>query len=214
MRNLSLAILICISLPGYVYSQNYDSDMDQRSEILFGLKAGTNYANVYDSQGEEFDADPKFGFVGGVFVAIPIGKYFGLQPEVLFSQKGFSGKGQLLGSDYSFTRTTNYLDIPLMFSVKASEFLSIMAGPQYSYLLKQKDEFSSSAASFAQETEFDNDDIRKNTLGFIGGLDFTVQQVVIGARVGWDLQKNHGDGNSSTPRYKNVWYQATIAYRF
>jgi hypothetical protein len=37
---------------------------------------------------------------------------------------------------------------------------------------------------------------------------------VLSARSGWDVQRNNGDGTSSIPRYKNVWFQATIGYRF
>jgi len=51
-----------------------------------GIKAGSNYSNVYDSKGEEFTADGKFGFVGGAFLEIPITEYDGVRPEVLYSQ--------------------------------------------------------------------------------------------------------------------------------
>jgi hypothetical protein len=34
---------------------------DNREKLLFGLKIGTNYSNIYDSQGENFVADSKFG---------------------------------------------------------------------------------------------------------------------------------------------------------
>jgi hypothetical protein len=57
-----------------------DGETDNRENVKFGLKVGTNYANVYDSQTEEFKSDGKFGFVGGLFISIPIGKYIGLQP--------------------------------------------------------------------------------------------------------------------------------------
>jgi len=187
---------------------------DLRRQLMLGLKVGANYSNVYDSKGEQFNADPKLGFVGGAFLAIPIGKYIGVQPEVLFSQKGFIATGNILGSPYSFTRTTEFIDIPLFFALKPTEFLTLLAGPQFSYLLKQKDVFESSAVSSDQEKEFSNDNIRKNIMGFVGGIDITLTRMVIGGRVAWDAQTNNGDGSSSTPRYKNVWYQLTFGYRF
>lgn len=189
------------------------SDKDYSESLTFGLKGGLNLSNVYDTEGEEFDADAKFGFAGGGFVSIPFGKLIGFQPEVLISQKGFQATGQMFGSTYSFTRTTTYLDIPLLFAIKPVEFVTILVGPQYSYLMKQKDVFSSPNITVDQETEFDNDNIRKNTLCITGGADININHVVIGARVGWDLMNNNGDGTSSTPRYKNVWYQATIGFR-
>jgi hypothetical protein len=184
------------------------------SSVHFGIKAGINSSNVYDSKGEQFNADAKIGAVAGVFVAIPIGKFLGFQPEILFSQKGFKATGSLLGSSYSFIRTTNYIDIPLLLAIKPIPALTILVGPQYSYLMKQKDVFDNSVASVEQQQVFNNDNIRKNTLCFIGGVDVNIMKMVVSARAGWDVQNNNGDGTSATPRYKNMWYQATIGYRF
>ena len=33
-----------------------DSNIDFRKKFQFGLKVGTNYSNIYDSQGDKFDA--------------------------------------------------------------------------------------------------------------------------------------------------------------
>jgi hypothetical protein len=214
MKKLMIMLAVVVATGSTPAQGILENTTDFRHKLLFGLKAGGNYSNVYDSQGEDFQADPKLGFVGGAFIAIPIGKYLGIQPEVLLSQKGFVATGSLFGSTYKFTRTSTYMDIPLMFAFKPSEFITIMAGPQYSYLINQKDVFANSSTSFQQETEFENDNIRKNTLCFLGGVDLTLKHIVLGARAGWDLQTNNGDGTSSTPRYKNVWYQATIGYRF
>jgi hypothetical protein len=201
-------IVVAMAVFSIAYSTN------AQDEVSFGLKIGTNYSNVYDSEGEDFEADSKFGFATGMFLSIPVGKYLGFQPEVLFSQKGFKGTGRMLGSGYDLTRTTNYIDIPLLVAVKPIESFTLLAGPQFSYLMRQKDEFTNSTTNFQQEEEFDNDNIRKNTLCFIGGFDINMEHTVLGARVGWDLSNNNGNGTSSTPRYKNVWAQATIGYRF
>jgi hypothetical protein len=195
-------------------SSAQDNATDFREKAMFGLKIGANYSNVYDTEGESFNADPKAGLAAGAFVVIPLGTYLGLQPELLFSQRGFHATGTILGGNYSMTRTLSYLDVPLLFAFKPSEFVSLVAGPQYSYLVNQKDVFDNGVTSIEEEKEFENDNIRKNMLCFTGGLDFTMKHLVIGTRAGWDLQKNNGDGSSSTPRYKNVWYQGTIGYRF
>ena len=184
------------------------------NDLHFGIKAGINISNVYDTEGKDFEAEAKLGAAAGAFVSIPFGKYIGIQPEVLFSQKGFKGTGSILGNPYEFKRTTSYLDIPLLLAVKPTSAITLLAGPQYSFLLSEKNEFKNSAFSTLQQQEFENDNIRKNTLCFLGGIDVNLDQVVIGARAGWDLQTNKGDGTSSTPRYRNVWYQATIGYRF
>jgi Outer membrane protein beta-barrel domain len=210
--NIKLIIIGVISILTYVKTNAQTEDT--RSELDFGIKAGINISNVWDSQGDEFEADAKIGFAGGVFLGIPLGKFFGLQPEILVSQKGFKGSGSLLGLPYSFTRTTTYLDIPLQLQMKPANFITIVAGPQFSYLMNQKDVYTFADSSTAQEEAFNNDNIRKNILGFVAGADIYYQHFLFSARLGWDFQTNNGDGTSDTPRYKNQWLQFTAGYKF
>jgi hypothetical protein len=211
MKNALLILGMCWMTPGIIKAQENITDV--RDRVLFGAKAGLNYSNVYDSQGEGFQANPKVGLAAGVFLALPIGRFIGIQPEALISQKGFSSTGSLLGGNYSMTRTTTYLDIPLLFALKPSEFITLVAGPQYSFLMHQTDAFNNGVTSVLQEQTFENENPRKNILGVTGGIDLTIKHVVLGARAGWDVLNNNGDGTTSTPRYKNVWYQATIGFR-
>jgi hypothetical protein len=212
MKKLTL-LVAAVTLLTIIANAQVDR-ADYRSRLQFGLKGGLNYSNVYSTEGQEFRPTGKFGLVAGAFVVIPIGKYIGLQPEFLYSQKGFKATGIVLDSTYDLTRTTGYLDIPILFTLKPSEYLTLVAGPQFSYLIKQKDAFANATSSIEQEQEFENASIRKNTLCFLGGIDINLNHLVFGARVGWDVLKNNGDGTTTTPRYKNVWYQATLGYRF
>lgn len=211
MKKLLLIIALFVSHATIGTAQE---DTDNREKFQFGLKAGVNYSNVYDERGDEFNADAKFGIAAGVFADIPFGKYLGIQPGVLLSQKGFQANGMMLGSAYNFTRTTTYIDIPLLFAFKPSEFFTLLAGPQYSYLVHQRDVWDNSISSYAQEQEFQNDNIRKNIFGIVGGLDINMKHITLGARVNWDVQSNNGDGTATTPQYKNVWFQGTVGYKF
>ncbi len=212
MKKIILVLTIALGIVNISYAQ--DNETDFRDKLMFGLKAGINYSNVYDSEGEDFEADGKFGAAAGGFLVIPIGKYLGIQPELLFSQKGFQASGVILGNPYSFKRTTNYIDIPLFFSFKPTEFFSIHLGPQYSYLIKQNDVFKTGSIDINQQTEFENDNVRQNTLCLVAGADINMKHISLGLRAGYDLQNNKGDGTSTTPRYKNAWYQLTVGYRF
>lgn len=176
-----------------VSTQVMAQDLEYRERLTGGFKLGGNLSNVYDSEGEEFDADAKLGLAAGAFLSIPIGKYFGLQPEVMLSQKGFQATGRILGSTYSFKRTTTFLDIPLLFAIKPSEFFTIVVGPQYSFLLRQKDVFANASSTIEQEQEFENDNIRKNILCGVIGFDITVDHFLVGLRAGADFQNNNGN---------------------
>lgn len=212
MKKNVFTFLACLLIANTINAQGTDSD--SRDNIHIGIKAGANYSNIYDSEGEEYEADSKIGFAGGLFLSLPLGKYVGIQPEVLFSQKGFKATSSVLGSDVSLTRTTNYIDIPIFLAIKPSRMLTLLVGPQYSYLIKQKDVFTNPITDVDVTQDFEVDDIRKNTLCMVGGIDITLSSIVIGARVGMDLYNNNGDGTSTTPRYKNAWAQATVGFRF
>jgi len=209
MKKITLIVVIIAFMVNIIGAQ--DNSTDLHDKLQFGLKAGVNFSNVYDTKGQEFNADFKVGLAAGAFLAIPIGKYIGFQPEILFSQKGYKSTGTFLTVAYEFTHTTNYIDVPLLFTIKPSTFITLLAGPQYSFLVKQKDVFKSGGLIVNQEQEFEND---KSVLCFLGGIDINLNQFVLGARAGWDLQNNNGDGTSTNPRYKNVWYQATIGFKF
>jgi hypothetical protein len=210
MKRIILLILAIVVITYNIKAQ----DDDSRTSVRVGIKTGVNLSNVYDTEGEEFRADAKFGFAAGVFLAIPIGKFIGVQPEILFSQRGFKGDGSILGNKYELSRTSNFIDIPVLFAIKPVDFLTILVGPQYSFLVSQKNNFSNSIITYEQTQEFENNNVRKNILCFTAGADININHMVFGARAGWDVQKNNGDGSSYVPRYKNVWYQATIGYRF
>jgi len=208
-RNIRYMLFSCLLVAQAAVAQ----DEDRRNNLEFGIKAGVNISNVWDERGQEFTADSKTGIVGGAFVGIPIGMWLGVQPEILISQKGFKASGSLLGSPYSFSRTATFIDVPLLVQLKPASFVTVVAGPQFSYLIEQKDEYTFGSNSVEQEEQFDTDNIRKNILGFTAGLDFYYQHFLLSGRVGIDFQTNNGDGSSLTPRYKNQWLQFTAGFK-
>lgn len=197
-----------------------DDEFDTREKFEFGVKAGLNISNVYDEEAENFVAESKPGFAGGVFFSIPLNKYIGIQPEVLFSQKGFQSTRRydvpFFGSyDVKTSTTTNHIDIPLQLQIKPANFLTIVVGPQYSFVLSKVDKKEDSEGnSNSDTTDYNNDNIRRNILGVVGGVDINISHLVVSGRAGWDLQDNKGDGTNSNPRYKNAWYQVTVGVKF
>ena len=142
-----------------------------------------------------------------------MGKFLGLQPEILISQKGFQASGIILGSEYSFKRTKTFLDIPLQVQIKPIEYLTIVLGPQIGFQLHEKNVYTFGNISIEQEQEFNNENVRKNFLGFVAGIDINISHVVISGRAGWDFQNNNGNGTSTAPRYKNQWIQMTVGFK-
>lgn len=211
LKKLFIAPVFAAALfsSGSIFAQDQTNssayDMDAREELKVGIKAGMNYSNVYSESGDDFVADGKVGFAGGVFVSIPLNQLIGIQPELMYSQKGF--KGDFLGAEYK--ATFDYLDLPIHLQIKPTENISILAGPQFSYLLSSKYELGSLSA-----TDDMDEDNNRATIGLSAGVDFTVQNFLISARGSWDLSKVNKDNSTSDINYKNQVFQLTLGYRF
>ena len=190
-----------------------ESGDDLRTKLQFGLKFGTNYSNVFDTKGDFFNAEPKFGIITGIFLKVPFSKFLGFQPEILFSQKGFKSSGLFLGSEYKYARTSTYIDVPLFFSLKPCTLITLLAGPQYSYLILERDEFTKGSLTIDQQKEFKNKNSNKHLLGFIGGVEININHLIFGIRTGLNLTNNNGDGTATIPEYKDFWYQLTVGLK-
>lgn len=212
MKKIILAMIAITFMINMSVAQ--EEALDLRENFTFGIKGGVNISNIYDSNEEDLDAESKLGLAAGIFLGIPLGQVIGIQPEVLYSQRGFKATGDNLLGEYEFTRTTNYLDVPILLAIKPSPMLTLLAGPQFSFLLDGKYDFENNILSGGLEEDFENENARKNTTCITGGLDINLENLVLGGRVGWDLKENNEDGSSDTPRYKNVWFQATLGFRF
>ncbi|AFU70272.1 outer membrane channel superfamily protein [Psychroflexus torquis ATCC 700755] len=90
-----------------------------------GIKGGVNYASI-----SNLDSDGRLGFTGGVFVGARFNT-LGLQAEVLFSQQG----GRFNQNDIE----TDYVLVPVLAKLHFLRIFNIQFGPQFSYLLNEKD---------------------------------------------------------------------------
>jgi Outer membrane protein beta-barrel domain len=211
---LPAAIICFVSTLTVAQDAPSSSTDDPRDMLQFGLKAGINYSAIYNTKGQNFLDNPLFGPAFGGFLSVPFGTYLGIQPEVLYSAKGFSGQGTTGdGQPYSFRDRTNYLDIPIMLQLKLFPNLYLLGGPEYSYLLSHTYIFTNGVTSVSTQQEFQNDNITHNVFGLIFGLDINFSQLTLGGRVAWDLQDNNGNGTSTLPQYRNLWGQVTLGVR-
>lgn len=210
MQTKRVALLIMLFTVSVGFSQVTN---DTRDDLKLGIKAGINYSNVYDEEGQDFVASGKAGFVAGAFVSIPIGKFFGIQPEIMYSQKGYKATGSVLGLNYDYTKTTSFVEVPLLLQIKPLPMLSFVAGPQFSYLLDTKNTFNGNSTT-TTEASVNADNYKKNIFGFVLGADVNIDHFIISGRAGWDISKSDADGNSSAPRYKNQVLQLTLGYSF
>lgn len=173
------------------------------NDIHFGLRAGVNVSNVIKSGDEDFSTGSKVGFNAAAFLELPIASVFSIQPELQYSQKGFKASGSFLGAPYEYKQTINFIEVPLLAKLKPVPGFGIVIGPQFSFRTSTSTKFSVNNASYESQVEEDNDNLRKNILGGVIGIEAGAKNFVASLRYNIDFQNNNGDGTSSTPKYKN-----------
>jgi outer membrane protein with beta-barrel domain len=201
--------LVLLFFSASIFAQ--DNAVDNSPQVRIGLKGGLNIATIIKTNDDNFSSNPLLGFNGGAVLQLPLGRFIAIQPEFLFSQKGYKSTGTSLGTDYDYRKYLNFLDIPILLRINASKYFGIVIGPQYSYLLGTHTVFKSGDATYQQDVQNDNSNVRKNIFGGVIGADINLNRnLFIYGRYTIDFQDNNGDGTSSTPTYKNQVFQFGI----
>ena len=103
----------------------------------FGLKAG---ADVSKLTGRSFDNKSHFGFNGGVYGEYKLSSQWGIQPELMYNlvQSNTSEDFNSIFGGVSFQKISlSYITVPVFLTFKPVPELSILVGPQYSFLASQ-----------------------------------------------------------------------------
>ncbi len=208
MKTIFTILLLSICVHENTTAQGTTTDSTRRCQV--GAKIGSNFSGIFDKEGSMFGSEGKFGLAAGLYFRMPIGKYLGIQPEFLFSQKGFKATTQYGGNNFNLSRTVSYFDIPLFLSFQTGARFTILAGPQYSILLHQRNQYTSNAVNLHQAELLGDVASRGNTICMVAGFDVNLGNAVFGARIGYDAFNNNSDGGSNTMAYKNAWIQATL----
>lgn len=107
-------------------------------KTTFGIKAGLNVSNISGTpEGWDDSIEWKAGFTGGAFLNYAFNKNFSIQPELLFTQRGF--RSALLEGiiDVDLTVSLDYFELPVLakyaFSAEKKFRPTLFAGPSFAY---------------------------------------------------------------------------------
>ncbi|TDO19995.1 porin family protein [Pedobacter duraquae] len=184
-----------------------------QSPIRFGIKGGLNLPNIIKEDGNNnFSTKVNPGFNVGVTLDINLIEGIAFTPEVLYSQKGYkltSGFGE-------FTQTTNFIDVPILASIKLGSAFNVVVGPQVSFLMSTTNKYENGFGSTQQKfVEDDSDRFKKSLVGGVIGFRYDVNSNVdIHGRYALDFQKNNENGSSYTPEYRNQVFSVGLGYKF
>lgn len=190
--------------------------------IKFGLKAGANLSNLAGDVVNQDQYKNRFGFQGGAMLNIGLidGDFFSIQPEVLYSQKGFKYADQsvtFLGNTYRSTGNVryDYLDVPVLLRIK-TQGIFFEAGPQYSYLLNitssRTQTNNGSVVNSTSSSPSNLDNVKRNELGYAAGLGYQSSQgFLLGLRYNGAFTDFAKDGYSNN-EFRNARNSAFQAY--
>lgn len=177
----------------------------------FGIKAGFNLADLRGQDKEAYqDLESLKTYHAGVYAQFGFNDKFSIQPEFLFSRKGFDAQafdlvtGQPAGSKEQ-TRL-DYLQVPIVLVYNIVDNISIHAGPQVSLLANAK--YAGRERSIS--------DVGLNSLeyGVVGGVEARVGPARLGARYDLGLADIYNDpeavGSAAYDNVKNGVFQVYL----
>lgn len=158
--------------------------------VLFGAKAGINFANLsFDPEDEGFETSMRTGFTAGVLLVVPANARIAFQPEVLFSQQGTKVEDPADAANEGSIKL-NYVNVPLLANIRlgggGDNTWSLLVGPQIG--------FRTSAKAEANDEELDiKDDTEGTDFGLVAGLAGMFRNFVVDARYTWGLSNINAD---------------------
>ncbi len=215
VTGIGIAFLLLICVPqGYAQSDNPGPRI--------GIKGGLNLSQFFVDQPSVEDENMKVGLHFGIFSKIAVSDVLSFQPELLYTSVGSkvsygSSAGNLLGiSDGEVRYNLNYIQLPLALGVNLGP-LNIHAGPYVSYLVNANvTNLRTSDMTTVSTIELNEDNFNRIDYGLLAGVQFDVQNFIIGVRYNYGLREvgNEGLARTITNNSRNSVAQLYIGFGF
>tara|TARA_B100000795_G_scaffold162168_1_gene121845 strand:- start:2074 stop:2661 length:588 start_codon:yes stop_codon:yes gene_type:complete len=122
---------------------------DRKNKATVGVKGGYNVSSVsFDGTSETAKLH---GFHIGVYGESYFGKYFSIQPEIIYSQQGY----KIIDENGTYTQKLDYINVPLMLKLYPVKSFFIEAGPQIGFSISHKETFDSGFILYDTSDEFE-----------------------------------------------------------
>lgn len=189
----------------------------------FGAKAGMNVSSL-SNDADLSDQKSKIGFNAGVFMNLPLGADFSIQPELIYTQYGSKSDYTLptptpsgiVNQNYSASTHLDYIALPVMIQYNVLPQFYLEAGPELglSVTAKNKVKNESTNTTLAESDNF-KDDINGFNVGIgLGAGYYFTDNIGVTARYVAGLTDIAEDRPSGSSSIKNNVFQVGLAYKF
>ncbi|WP_461491415.1 porin family protein, partial [Pontibacter sp. HJ8] len=199
-----------------------------QAQATFGVRAGGNLTNLSGDLRDEAQFDNKVSFHGGLLLNFPVVQNFvSIQPEVLYSRKGFKNSGEEYTTVLLQQRrregsvTYDYLDVPVLANIKAGP-VYFELGPQLGYLLSVNNKteiYDGNGTQISSTTEEKSKSgLSEFEVGYAAGVGFAASNgISLGLRYNGaftDFVKDdvHFDGDLTNARHSV--FMLTLGLKF
>lgn len=148
-------------------------------QVSFGPRIGANLANIQIDASVDNKAILRFH--AGGFLRARLTKKLFVQPELLYSIKGFNAPSIDFIEDHDIL--LSYIATPILLGYHINKKVSVILGPEFGFLTEAKADYGE--ASFDQTESYNKVDI-----GVDLGISFTPTK-----KLGFDLRYNYGIKN-------------------
>jgi len=166
----------------------------QTMDAKFGVKAGGNLmmAGDFNVLGNTYTSKYVPGFQAGFFLDLPLSEKLSFMPEVLYAQKGGKFESTIGNTTGEIKTRVGYIDVPVLLSFNATPMLSLMVGPQASFVVNQSTKTYVNGVETAATSS--TDDFRSAIAGGVVGLGYKITpKVNLNARYSMDFQSAAND---------------------
>jgi len=181
-----------------------------------GVRAGVDFMTAGGDDAPD-DADRRTGFLAGAFVEVEFGGPFALQPELLYTQKGWSREGDVRGTTITSTVKLDYIEIPVLAKFQlplGGPFSpSLFAGPAVGFNASAEREVEGGGQS---QTNDISDQVSSTEFGLVFGVggDFGIGAGTITVDARYNLGLTSVDDTDADASVSNQGFMITAGFAF
>jgi hypothetical protein len=186
----------------------------QRPERMFGAQVGLNLADVGGPGADGGGTEARVGFLAGLFGSIPVGENLAIQPELLYTQKGF----KITDNGATANLKLSYVQVPVFGKISfPSESTTpfLVAGPSLGLKVGCRVSARSQGVSVGIDCQNDTESVisaSSTDFSLVVGGGVELGDAIVSAR--YDHGISNIDSAAGAPSTSNRTLTISVGYGF
>ena len=224
---ICLLVAGAVNAQGYYYGPGYNGpprrivrrppprrQSDNFYTVRVGITGGLNVSNTISNYSGS-STGTIAAFNAGLTLDIPLVYPVSFEPEVLISQKGYTGTdyaadGSSVGN---FTQRANFIDVPLLLKFHLGPIVNFVLGPQISFPISTTYTFDNGIGATDQQKY--NNTADRTLVGGVAGIGFDLSRnVELRARYTYDFNGSDENAANGNAEFRYQVFQVGLGFKF